>query len=240
MTTETKIKAKSPMHQSMWDIDEKVEAAINVIFDLDADKLPSKDVFIPYLNTLDQYDDFSSFEFYTQSFAIRKVYLDRAFVLYTDELMDSIRDFCNSRNLNVVHDLCCGTGLMSHWMKKYGIPLKKAVDNKSWTYYKMRDKFLPIVHKEHAASFVRRNRSADMFILSWPYMDPLAKMIWKHMRPGQLLFYIGEDWGGCTADDRFFSSVEGREILNDEHFNKISDSFLQFKGLHDRPRLFKK
>lgn len=240
MMTETKIKSKAHI-QNILDVDEKVGDAIKLIFDSNADKLPSRDVFKPYLNTLDHNDIFYSFEFYTQSFAIRQLYLDMAFVLYTDELMTAIRDFCNSSGLNVVHELCCGTGLMSHWMKKYGVPLKKAVDNKSWSYYKANDKFLPIVHKEHAATFVRRNRAADMFILSWPmYNNPLAKMIWKHMRPGQLLFYIGEDWGGCTADDRFFSSVQGREILDDEHFNKISDSFLQFKGLHDRPRLFKK
>jgi len=99
---------------------------------------------------------------------------------------------------------------------------------------------LPIVTKEDAVRFVKRSGDADMIVCSWPYMNPLMHMIWNAMKPGQYLLYIGEDYGGCTADDGFFNAVSGHEIEDDKDFIKIKKSFIQFSGLHDRPVLYKK
>jgi hypothetical protein len=173
-------------------------------------------------------------------FVMREMYLEHAFVAYNDEMLMALKKFCDKKKMKVVHELCCGTGWFSHWMRKYGIPLKKAIDNKTWSTYKKEDKFLPIVTQDDAVRFVKTAGDADMFVLSWPYMDPLAHMIWNAMKPGQYLLYIGEGYGGCTADDSFFSATGAHQITNDKDFNKVEKAFLQFNGLHDRPELYKK
>lgn len=228
-------------------VDKNVLNAINRTFDINAEKLPSREIIAPHLK--DPYRDLFSVgaikdimtdeNKWLTPFAIREVYLEHSFVAYNDEMLKAIKVFCDKHKMKVVHELCCGTGWFSHWMKKYGVPLKEAVDNKTWARYKNYNKFLPIVKKDDAVRFVKKNQDADMFILSWPYMDPVAHMIWKAMKPGQYLFYIGEDYGGCTADEGFHNAVESHRV-DDEEFNKITEAFLQFNGLHDVPVLYRK
>lgn len=216
----------------------EVEEAIISTFDLSSKKLPSKKTIKPFLK---EREGFSGVSDFLTSYYIRELYLEHAFVAYNDEMLTSLKKFCDSKKMKVVHEVCCGTGWFSHWMKKYKIPLKKSIDNKTWISYNNRNNFLPNVIKQDAVKFVRNNRRfADMIVLSWPYMDNTATRIWNAMKPGQYLLYIGEDYGGCTADSSFFNAVRGCEITNDENFNKVYDSFVQFNGLHDNPKLYLK
>jgi len=229
-------------------LDQDVTEAIRSTFDLSSEKLPSRKVITQHVR--DPYDNLLSIKSikdiikdenkWMSPFVIREMYLEHSFVAYNDEMLTAMKKFCDKKKMKVVHELCCGTGWFSHWMKKYGIPLKEAVDNKTWAHYKKSNNFLPIVKQEDAVRFVKQAEDADMFVLSWPYMDPLAHMIWNAMKPGQYLLYIGESYGGCTADDGFFNAVERYEIKNDKDFDKIAKSFIQFNGLHDRPELYKK
>lgn len=227
---------------------DEVTKAIEATFDLTAEKLPSRSIIAPYVkdpfeNTFGIKpinDILSSENRWLTPFVVREMYLEHSFVAYTDEMLHAMKRFCDKKKFKKVHELCCGTGWFSHWMKKYGIPLDKAIDNKTWSTYKNDNKFLPIVTQNDAARFVKTAGDADMFVLSWPYMDPLARMIWDAMKPGQYLLYIGEDYGGCTADPSFFDAVQGCRIDNDKDFNKIVKSFVQFNGLHDRPELYQK
>lgn len=229
------------------EIDQAVKKVINQTFDLKSEVLPSGEILKPFLKDpfdmsfakgiIDVMLDDKSF---LTPYYIREMYLEHAFVAYTDEMLKALKTFCDSKGLKHVNELCCGTGWFSHWMKKYGIQLKNAVDNKTWSSYKEHDKFLPIVKKDDAVQFVRNNPEADMFVLSWPYMDPLARMIWDNMRSGQYMLYIGEGPGGCTADDSFFQAVHRHEITNNKEFNKVQKTFIQFRGLHDRPELYLK
>ena len=214
---------------------DKIDKVIEQTFSLNSNKLPALVEIKPYVGNFDFNVDFA-----LDSFAIREKYLKHCFVVYTDELLSALKDFCDKKEFTVINELCCGTGWFSHWMIKYGIPLKNATDNKSWGKYKANEAFLDIVKKEDAVRFVKNTPETDMYVLSWPYMDPLARMIWDAMKPGQYLLYIGEDWGGCTADESFFQAIDGFEIVDDEYFNKIDETFVQFWGIHDRPRLFKK
>jgi len=228
------------------EIDQTVKKAVEQTFDINSKVLPSGKIIKPFLKEeslsltkgiLDIMLDDKSF---LTPYYLRELYLEHSFVVYTDEMLNTLRTFCNSKGLKHINELCCGTGWFSHWMKKYGIPLQNAVDNKTWFDYKKHDKFLPIVRKDDAVQFVRNNPQTDMFVLSWPYMDPLARMIWDNMRAGQYLLYIGEGEGGCTADDSFFEAVRNHEITNNKEFNLFKKEFIQFRGLYDRPELYLK
>lgn len=229
-------------------VSQDVKDAINATFDLNSERLPSRSVIAPHLR--DPYDNILSLKAITDvmrdektwmtPYAIRDLYLEHAFVVYTDEMLKAMKTFCDKHKMKIVHEVCCGTGWFSHWMKKYGIPLKEAVDNKTWKTYKLENKFLPFVKQDDAARFVKQSGDADMFVLSWPYMDPLAHMIWKNMKPGQYLMYIGEGYGGCTADEGFFNAVSQHQVRDDKEFNEIAKAFVQFNGLHDLPELYKK
>ena len=218
------------------DLNPKIEKLIMSTFDLTVDKLPSINEIKPFVHVSD-FDMVSSFP--SDSFKIRDKYLENCFIVYTDEFLIALKKFCDAKQFTIVNELCCGTGWFSHWMRKYDIPLITATDNKTWGKYKANNKFLPIVKKEDAVKFVNKTPETDMYILSWPYMDPLARMIWDAMRPGQYLLYIGEDWGGCTADESFFQAIEGSEV-EDKDFLEVENNFVQFWGLHDRPVLLRK
>ena len=120
-------------------------------------------------------------------------------------------------------------------MRKYGIPLVHAVDNKTWKY----ENYLSTIVQDDAVEFVKRSGDADMFVLSWPYMNPLAAMIWKNMKPGQYLLYIGEGQGDCTANYEFFELTQDHRV-DDEKFRKVEDSFVRFAMLSDGPELYLK
>lgn len=232
------------LHKS---IDESIVSAVSQTFDLNAKKLPSREILTPHLKdpyhalSLESIKDvLSDRNKWMTPYVIREMYLDHAFVAYNDEMLTALKKFCDKKKMKVVHELCCGTGWFSHWMKKYGIPLDKAIDNKTWASYKTDNNWLPIVTQDDAVRFVKRSGDADMFVLSWPYMNPLAHMIWNAMKPGQYLLYIGEGEGGCTADSGFFDATGAYQITNDKDFNKVTKAFIQFNGLHDRPELYLK
>lgn len=58
----------------------------------------------------------------------------------------------------------------------------------------------------------------------------------RKVNPKLLLLYIGEDYGGCTADDDFFDNVEH---VDDIEFYKISRKYRTWYGLNDTLRLYK-
>lgn len=245
-TTETYLeeKRRSRLH-ALTHVSPEMAEIVRQTFDASADKLPPMKAIKKNLsNILDNWDDLpddkainpSSF---MQSYMVRELYLENCFVAYNHELLTAISDFCALNNIKSVSEILAGTGWFSHWMMKYGVPVKHVTDNKSWKPYKLQKNFLPMVKKMNAVQHVKRCRTVDMFVMSWPYMDPVAANVWKAMKPGTLLLYIGEDMGGCTADDEFFQLTEGREV-EPEGFQAIYDNFVRFTGLHDRPVLFRK
>jgi hypothetical protein len=177
---------------------------------------------------------------FLSSFRIRDMYLKKAFVVYNYEFMKAVKAFCEMNNIRSVSEVLCGTGWLSHWMRKYKVPVKHSVDNKTWKSFQP-ESYLPLVKEQDAVEHVKKCRKVDMFVMSWPYMDPTAANIWKAMKPGTLLLYIGEWHGGCTADNEFFELTEGHDVSNEtKGFKEIQDSFVQFWGIHDEPILFKK
>ena len=224
-----------------YKIPQEILNTVKQTFDKTAKKLPSRNAIHKYTTNAFALGD--SPDSFMIPFVMRELYLENSFVAYSDEFMTALKNFCHANGISSVAEVLCGTGWLSHWMKKYKIPVKHSVDNKSWPRYEGRQ-YMRHVKRMDAVKHVKRCRSVELFVMSWPYMDPVAANVWKAMRPGSYLLYIGEDRGGCTADDEFFDLVGEHEVTDDTYetgfLDKMKESFVTFWGIHDEPRLFLK
>lgn len=70
----------------------------------------------------------------------------------------------------------------------------------------------------------------NCIILSWPEYesDLAARVLEKCLEYNISMIYIGEDYGGCTADDEFFDMMG-------EKCNRIGivGSYVPFSSIHD-------
>lgn len=169
------------------------------------------------------------------SFMARSKYNSRIFPLVTHEFLIDLVDYV--KKFNIVCDIACGIGQLTHWIRKYGGHVEFAVDDDSWPDRKPKDYF-DFVEKQDAIEFVKNHPEIDLYLLSWPYMSDMAANIWKNMRTGQTLLYIGESEGGCTANDEFFKCVSENNAI--EVDDKLNKNFMSFWGIHDRIYIFKK
>ncbi|MBM9518611.1 hypothetical protein JWG39_02115 [Desulforhopalus vacuolatus] len=167
---------------------------------------------------------------------LRESYVGQSFVLLTDEFVRSLQLLCT--DFTCIVELGAGVGWLGHWLCKYGIRMQTSIDNKTWPDFPQ-DRYLDIVQKMDSLEYLRLHPEVDLFILAWPQEDDLASRIWQALRPGQHLLYIGENKGGCTADNIFFELIHGHEV---EHngTKKMRESFLSFDDFHDQPHLYQK
>jgi hypothetical protein len=221
---------------------EATEEQLNLLdqtFDIEAEQLP----------TISQIKDHIAFDIFdikhagdsitTATFRMNH-YCKHSFVLLTHEWMTELVKFLSK--YNKVSELSCGAGWISHWAQKYGKPIEGGiVDNKSWNCTKTISclEYQDWVEKRDSVDHVLDTPDVDLYILSWPYMDNVAARIWSAMKKGQSLLYIGEDAGGCTANDDFFEMVYKHEVPEIWETRLVND-FRSFFGVRDRPVLYVK
>jgi len=167
------------------------------------------------------------------AFELRHLYRRRLFPLISHEFLVALSGLCSQ--FKHVIELSAGTGWLTWWLRKYGTDVKRCVDNKSWQNF---HRYHAFVERADSPSVVQESPKADLFIICWPYMDPVAYWVWEAMKFGQYLLYIGEGPGGCTADYAFFGEAEGWEIEDD--YDAVNEQFLSFYGVHDRVHLYRK
>lgn len=86
---------------------------------------------------------------------------------------------------------------------------------------------------------IEKYKDTDIFIVSWPYMDDTAHRALMKMREvnhDAIMIFIGEDSGGCTANDDFYDSIQ--EIDNMK-INSINCIYPRWNGINDRLFLVK-
>lgn len=110
------------------------------------------------------------------------------------------------------------------------------VDDFSWSgviKINYEQPYTPIIQGDESTINAYKNRN---LLLIWPpYQQPMAFNCAKLLSVGKILCYVGEGYGGCTADDAFHEYLESNfEEIN--HNLKID----QFYGIHDRIFLYKK
>ncbi len=158
-------------------------------------------------------------------------YTEHSFPILTE---DWILEFNTLTKGKTVVELCAGSGWLSHWLKKYGVNVTATTDDMSWHKSGRLKNILPLVENMDALTAIS-TYPADIYILSWPYMDDTALKIWEALPAGSTLLYIGEGPHGCTADEAFFESVD---IYADSSI--WIRNFMRFQGLHDYATLIPK
>lgn len=76
-------------------------------------------------------------------------------------------------------------------------------------------------------------KDIDIIICSWAYMDDTLYRVLQTMRkinPNCVMIYIGEGWGGCTADNNFFDNMTE---IKDKEIDYINLYYQRWDGIHD-------
>jgi hypothetical protein len=207
-------------------------------FSLASERLPTIAQVKSYIYTDRQWAEAGEFdrEKHLQTILIRESYVGQSFVLLTDEFLRSLQALCC--DFKSIVELGAGIGWLGHWLGQYGVGVQALIDNKSWAEFSHQG-YLEIVQQMDSFDYLMLHPEVELFILSWPQEDDLAARIWQALRPGQYLLYIGEDKGGCTADNDFFGLIHGHEVVNNVTW-KMKQSFLSFDDFHDQPHLYRK
>ncbi len=154
------------------------------------------------------------------------------FVLLSNIWIDVMIRWIGSRKCL---EVMAGTGALTYELGKRGADII-ATDNCSWKKYNT------WVHVEEldAVEAVEKYKNVEVLIMSWPpYSNEIAIKVLQKMRmvnPDCIMIYIGEEKGGCTANDKFFSFIEE---IEDESFHRVKLEFQNWSWIHDRPFLIK-
>lgn len=133
-------------------------------------------------------------------------------------------------------EVMSGSGALSYALRNEGV-LIKATDDFSWN-----KPFRPWLNVEDIDCILAVEKyglEVDFIICSWPYMDDTAYRLLLKMRevnPKCRLIYIGEGYGGCTADDNFFDIAVEDDVKG---FYEAVKKFSSWWGIHDCPILYK-
>jgi hypothetical protein len=123
-------------------------------------------------------------------------------------------------------DAGCGRGLWSALLflsKKTVV----AIDNFENPMYKAESCLVTPVQAEAELWIEKNGNPEDVLFMSWPpcWGDMASSCLAAHH--GSKLIYIGEPWGGCTADDDFFDML-------DNGWNMVGNYPMKnFQGIND-------
>ncbi len=88
----------------------------------------------------------------------------------------------------------------------------------------MPEEWVPVSYGD--ASSVEKHPGANLLLIWPPYEDPMAYDALRQFT-GNYVAYVGEGWGGCTADDAFF------ELLKAEFEEPVYIDIPQWYGIRD-------
>ena len=156
---------------------------------------------------------------------------------WTGALADFMRNYSEIHGLRTgVLEVMSGFGHLAKALKENGLAVK-ATDLMDGYGHEVKnaagemntERFVHQIDRMGAAAAVRRyGKNFDWLLCSWPpYADDAmtrAAEAWGTEKP---IIFIGEDYGGCNADDEFY-----------EHFKLIDPQpdipLLRWWGMHDR------
>lgn len=163
---------------------------------------------------------------------------EQGFALLSKEWIEPFAKWIgNKRCLEIM----AGCGAMSYALKEYGVNVK-ATDDFSWNgigHWNDNDMWIDVENIDCVKAIEKYGKDIDIIIISWPYInktayESLLKM--REVNPNARMIYIGEGWGGCTANDDFFENIEE---IEDELIDYINSKYQTWDGMHDYISLVK-
>lgn len=161
----------------------------------------------------------------------------QGYPIITKRLCKSLAEFIGNRK---VLEVMSGKGALAKGLIDEGINIKPT-DNFSWEFPRFFNNLWTDIENINALDAIKKYaKDYDILLASWmPYNDPIAYDILLEMRkqnPNMIMLYIGEDWGGCCACDKFFEAAQRIENKTIEDINE--NVFRVHYGIHDEVMLF--
>lgn len=183
-------------------------------------------------------DDYRNFEINMALMTMRDSYIRQyGFYIVSEGFIENtVNFFGKSRILEVG----AGSGFLSACLQSSGIDIIPTDVHLTDNRYGFKKLYTEVL-EEDSVKYLKNNRdNFDTLLMSWPnYSSTFAYKIVKNMAPGQTLIYIGEGYGGCTADDNFFDYMEKHSEVLELETNKFNESSFSWAGIHDRVQIFK-
>jgi len=136
---------------------------------------------------------------------------------------------------NGVLEIGAGTGYWAKLLTAMRVNVV-AYDSGKGKYFKIesiRGRYHAVIQGAHVDALRQENHGRTL-LLVWPdYERPWADEA-LHLYRGQVVAYVGEGDGGCTADDAFHQRLEREFKIIDE------SSIPQWWGIHDRLFVYKR
>jgi hypothetical protein len=160
----------------------------------------------------------------TDLFAMRQVFVKQhSWAIPTREVVMMIRGRLKEMGVSTILDVGCGKALWPALINQHGCFSVTAYDPKPSGV----PPYMDVVNTIPNTVF-------DCLMFVWPeYAEPWAYNVLMDRMPDVVL-YIGEGEGGCTADDNFHRVLE-------THYRKVWHSMLpNWPGIHDRITLYRR
>lgn len=176
-------------------------------------------------------NDFSDLSFFIQT--LRDSYVkDFGFFLVTEDFLDVSKNFLSNKH---VLEVGAGTGFLSNCLHNNGINITSIdleTTNNKYGFQKMHHNII----EGDAVKYLKKNlKSYSTVLMSWPnYSNDFAYNILKVMEPNQSLIYIGESFGGCTANDKFFNLLEKKAKINVTATENYQANHVSWPCIHDK------
>lgn len=161
----------------------------------------------------------------------------QGFALVSEQWINPLADYLKGHKCL---ELMAGLATITSALQKRGVDII-ATDDKSWRDGIWKGKEWTDVEEIDAIEAIKKyGADVDYIIMSWAYMDNTAYRCLQAMRevnPNCKMIVIGESWGGCTADDSFFDSVE---LIEDYIIdNIVNTNYQTWFAIHDYIKVVK-
>lgn len=167
---------------------------------------------------------------------LREDYIkDYGYTLLSEKMLNTLGKILKGKK---ILEAGSGSGFLSYSLQNLGLDITpvdfKNVEDNPYSFSQSYTNILNEDAVKHLQFANKLSQSYDIVIMSWPCLGTdFANNILNAMKPGQKLIYIGERGGGCTANDKFFNSLEDKTCLDQKMTDKLQENSLSFTGLHD-------
>lgn len=180
----------------------------------------------------------NNFEHFSTLYTIRSFYVQNfGYSLLNEKFINDLSTYLQDKK---VLDVCAGTAFLAHQLKKQNVDIV-AVDKylPEQNGYGFQKTYMPIFQDDSVDYLKTLGGNFNSIIMSWPdYDTSFAREILEQMKPGQELIYIGEGYGGCTADDSFWDLLEQIAVVDSHATDLLRTNHHSFPSIHDKPTVF--
>ncbi len=179
-------------------------------------------------------EDFSDISFFLQ--VLRGEYTKKfGFFLISEDFLSTTSNFLKNKK---VLEVGAGTGFLSYCLQKNEVnvtPIDLKIKKNLYGFEKTYTNIL----EEEAVKHLKKNNDYDTIIMSWPnYQTKFAQDVLSNMNIGQTLIYIGEGYGGCTADDNFFDLLAEKCEIQTAITDDIQKNSYSWPCIHDKVEVY--